>query len=205
MAGCCDEDTVVRQAAGQRRTLLIVLAINIALFAVEFTAGWIAASSALLADSLDMLGDALVYGFSLAVLQRGSTWKAVSAAVKGVVMLVFGLLVLGRTVDQVLTGGEPVSLIIALVALLALAGNSLCLMLLTRHRGDDVNMRSTWTCSRNDLIANSGVLVAAGGVAATGSHWPDTAVGLVIAGLFLRSSLGVLGDARASLRGATAG
>ena len=85
----------------------------------------------------------------------------------------------------------------AIVGVIALAANVVCLVLLTRHRGDDVNMRSSWICSRNDLFANAGVLIAAAAVAMTGSLWPDVAVGVVIAGVFLNSAFGVLRDARA--------
>ena len=202
MAGCCHEDDchITELRSRQARLLWIVLAINAVMFAVEFTAGWLASSTALLGDSLDMLGDALVYAFSLAVVARGTRWKAVSAGLKGGIMLVFGLVVLAEAGASALWGATPRSDLMTGVGVAVLAANAACLYLLTRHRGDDVNMRSAWICSRNDIIANVGVLLAAGGVAASASRWPDILVGVAIAVLFLRSAAGVLRDARRSYR-----
>jgi Co/Zn/Cd efflux system component len=107
----------------------------------------------------------------------------------------FGLLVLAEAVGKLIYGGAPLAGYMAGVGVLALAANTFCLVLLTRFRDDDVNMRSAWICSRNDLIANTGVLVAAGFVVATGSLLPDVIVGVAIALLFLHSSVGVLRDA----------
>ncbi|MES1945301.1 cation diffusion facilitator family transporter [Salinisphaera sp. PC39] len=204
MSACCDEDDahIAELRERQTRMLWAVLAINASMFLVEFTAGWLAASNALMGDSLDMLGDTLVYGLSLFVVARSDRWKAVSAGFKGTIMLGFGLLVLGDAVAKAWSGDTPQYGIMAAVGLLALLANTLCLVLLTRHRGDDVNMRSAWVCSRNDLVANSGVLVAAALVAGTGSRWPDVIVGAAIAALFLRSAIGVLGQARLTLTGA---
>ena len=87
-----------------------------------------------------------------------------------------------------------------IVGLIALGANTVCLLLLSRHRGHDINMRSAWLCSRNDVIANASVLIAAGGVALTGSGWPDILVGLAIAMMFATSALRVIRDARQQLR-----
>lgn len=202
MTACCDEnDSHIAELRGRQvRMLWTVLVINAAMFAIEFTAGWLADSNALLGDSLDMLGDTLVYGLSLFVVARSIRWKAVSAACKGTVMLGFGLLVLTDAIHKALFGGTPEAGIMAAVGALALAANTLCLILLTRHRGDDVNMRSAWICSRNDLLANSGVIAAAALVAWSGSRWPDVIVGTAIATLFLMSALGVLRQSYATLR-----
>lgn len=201
MPACCDENDshIAELRNRQTRMLWIVLAINAVMFVVEFTAGWLAASNALLGDSLDMLGDTLVYGLSLFVVARSTHWKAVSAGFKGTIMLGFGLLVLGDAIVKAWSGATPEHGVMAAIGALALAANTLCLLLLTRHRGDDVNMRSAWICSRNDLIANTGVLVAAGLVAWTSSRWPDVIVGGAIASLFLRSAVGVLRQAHLTL------
>lgn len=200
MAGCCcSEADPHLQAMRQRqaRMLWAVLAINALMFALEFSAGWWAGSTALLGDSLDMLGDALVYGLSLFVVARSLRWKAISAGVKGGVMLALGLLVLGEALAKTLSGHVPASSLMMGIGVLALAANIVCLFLLTRHREDDVNMRSSWICSRNDLFANSGVIVAGLLVAASDTVWPDVIVGAIIAALFLHSSIGVLRDAHA--------
>lgn len=197
MSDCCSsagcETAKLRE--GQAATLKAVLVINAVMFAAELTAGLVAGSTALLADSLDMLGDTLVYGFSLYVVARSDGWKAVSAFVKSGIMAAFGLFVLGQAVYKVLHPAVPQADIIGAMGLLALAANALCFGLLWRHRSADVNMHSVWLCSRNDIIANLGVLAAAAGVWLLHSQWPDVVMGLAIALLFMHSALAVFRDA----------
>jgi cation diffusion facilitator family transporter len=194
MDSCCEaKEEEVRSLRGKHRHVLtVVLIINAILFVVEAIAGLLADSTALLADSLDMLGDSLVYGFSLYVLWRSAEWKAMAAVLKGSVMAVFGLGVLVEGIYKVVAGAVPGAEAMGIVGFLVLLGNGICFLLLLRHRTDDLNMRSTWLCSRNDIIANISVLVAAGGVAYFRSVWPDILVGGIIAALFLRTALHVL-------------
>ena len=203
-AGCCDadDDALVALRDRQRTVLWTVLGINAVLFVVEFGVGWWARSTALLADSLDMLGDAFVYAFSLWVLHRGTRWRARAALSKGVVQLVFGLVVLGQAAWRAVDGTPPVADAMALMGLVALAGNTWAFALLWRHRSDDINMTSTWLCSRNDLIANAAVLAAAVAVWQFDSVWPDVVVGVAISVLFLRTARDVIRDARAELTAA---
>jgi Co/Zn/Cd efflux system component len=147
-----------------KKVLTLVLVINAVLFIVEGMAGLLAHSTALLADSLDMLGDSLVYGFSLYVLWRGEKWKAVAAIIKGVIMAAFGVGVLIEAAYKTIADVVPVAQTMGIIGLLVLIGNGLCFLLLFRHRSDDLNMRSTWLCSRNDILANVSVLLAAAGV-----------------------------------------
>lgn len=202
MAGCCEGKSCALDALRERqgRTLKVVLAINVVLFAVEFGAGIRAASTSLMADSLDSLGDALVYAFSLYVLARSERWRAAAALLKGIIMLGFGLAVAAALVGRLLAPVVPAAEIIGGFGLFALACNLTCLALLTRHRSDDINMESVWLCSRNDIIANVGVLFAGAGVALTDSMWPDVAVGAVIALVFLRSAFYVLTQALRQFR-----
>lgn len=197
MSDCCSnagcETAKLRE--GQAATLKAVLLINGTMFVAELTAGLVAGSTALLADSLDMLGDTLVYGFSLYVVARNDGWKALSAFMKSGIMAVFGLFVLGQAVYKVLHPALPEAGIIGAMGLLALAANAACFGLLWRHRGADINMRSVWLCSRNDIIANLGVLAAAVGVWLLHSQWPDVVIGLAIALLFMHSALAVFRDA----------
>jgi cation diffusion facilitator family transporter len=194
MNDCCEAKADELGALRSRHATVLwaVLAINAVMFVVEFCAGLISGSTALLADSLDMLGDSLVYGFSLFVVHRGLVWRARAALLKGTVMVLFGVAVLIEVAFKLRTGAPPAVPAMIAVGTLALAANGLCFSLLWRHRADDINLRSTWLCSRNDLIANSGVLVAAGLVAWSGSGWPDIVVGLGIAALFLRTAVVVL-------------
>ena len=189
----CD---VEKLQARQSKTLKLVLGINLGMFVVEFAAGIMARSTALLGDSLDMLGDALVYGFSLYVVSRNDAWKAGSAFIKSLVMAFFGLFVLAAAAYHLLYPAIPQFETIGLIGLLALTANGVCLVVLWQHRAEDINMRSVWLCSRNDIIANVSVLVAALGVWATHSQWPDLLVGVGIAALFLRSAFHVMTDAR---------
>lgn len=196
MTDCCSKAAceIEKFQAKQFKTLKLVLAINLGMFLIEFAAGLIAASTALLADSLDMLGDALVYGFSLYVVSRADSWKAVSALIKASVMAFFGCFVLGQVIYKLLNPMVPQFELIGLIGVIALAANGVCLMLLWRHRREDINMRSVWLCSRNDIAANISVLVAAIGVWFSHSQWPDLVIGLAIAVLFLHSAVQVYKD-----------
>jgi len=202
MGDCCNDKACELDALRGRQssTLKWVLGINAVMFVVELTAGLASGSLALLADSLDMLGDALVYGFSLYVVARGARMKAWAALSKGIIMAMFGLFVMGQAIYQMLFPHVPGFEVIGAIGLLALAANSLCFALLWRHRSDDLNMSSVWLCSRNDLIANVSVLLAAAGVWLTHSGWPDILVGLALAALFARSALLVLRAAVSELR-----
>jgi Co/Zn/Cd efflux system component len=202
MADCCNDKACEIEALRDRQSsvLKIVLGINASMFVTELTVGLLASSVSLIADSLDMLGDALVYGFSLYVVARGARMKAISALFKGSIMAVFCLFVSGQAIYRIIVPQVPVFEAIGLIGMLALAANSLCLALLWRHRSDDINMHSVWLCSRNDIVANVSVVFAALGVWLTGSGWPDILVGLALAVLFLRSALFVLRTATTELR-----
>lgn len=202
MRGCCEDKACELEElrASQSRTLWIVLAINAVMFVTELTFGLIAGSVAVQADSLDMLGDALVYGFSLYAIAKSMRWRAVAALLKGGVMALFGVGVLVQSIYKILYGAVPEAELIGTMGVIALAANGFCLYLLTRHRADDVNMRSTWLCSRNDIIANCSVLAAAGLVAVTGTLWPDIAVGLIITALFLKTACTVIKESVAELK-----
>ncbi|HIG44524.1 MAG: cation transporter [bacterium] len=201
MSSCCTETSceIDKLRDKQSKTLVVVLAVNCVMFVVEFSAGFIASSTALMADSLDMLGDAFVYGFSLYVVAKEDDWKARAAYAKSAVMFMFGVFVLFQVGTKLVYVEVPQYEIMGSIGILALVANSVCLYLLTRHREDDVNMRSVWLCSRNDIIANVSVLIAGAGVLLTASHWPDVLVGLGIAVLFIRSSMLVFKDAQSTM------
>ena len=202
MADCCNDKACEIEALRDRQSsiLKIVLGINAVMFFVELIAGLLAGSVSLIADSLDMLGDALVYGFSIYVVARGARMKAKAALLKGGIMAAFGLFVFGQALYKMILPQVPVFETIGIIGLLGLVANSLCLVLLWRHRADDINMSSVWLCSRNDIIANVSVLCAAVGVWLTSSGWPDILVGLGLAALFLRSAVFVLRGAKDELR-----
>ncbi|MHA3795603.1 cation transporter [Sphingomonas sp. YL-JM2C] len=196
---CCSKksNTLAELASkkDQRRVLIIVMVVNAVMFGAEFGGGLLAHSSALMADSIDMLGDALVYALSLYALHRGARWEAGAAIAKGAIILLFGIAVLFEIGDKIINGLPPSSAMMLVFGSLALAANLTCLTMLWRFRHANVNMSSTFECSRNDVASNIGVLVAAGLVALTGSAWPDIAVGSIIAVIFLRSAWRILSEA----------
>ena len=178
----------------QSNTLKIVLGINLLMFVLEISVGLSEHSISLIADSLDMLGDALMYGVSLYVLYFGSRMKIVAALLKGLMMAAFGVFVLAQAVYKIMEPSVPSYEAIGFIAILALLANGVCLSLLSRHLNDDINMRSVWLCSRNDIIANFLLLLAGFGVWLTDSYWPDCLVGIAVAMLFLVTSFNIIQD-----------
>ncbi len=123
-----------------------------------------------------------------------------AALLKGLIIVSFASFVLVHTTMKAMTDSLPVFETMGIIGGLALLANATCLYLLWRHRSDDLNMRSTFTCSRNDIISNVGVLLAALGVSVTNSKWPDIAIGYVIAVLFFASSWSILMESISQLR-----
>jgi len=190
------ETTAKACAAGEgramRRILWVVMGLNAALFVAEFSVGLWADSSALMADSLDALSDAGIYLLTLMVMAGSVRQRAGASLVKGALQGAFGVFVIVEVIRRAISGETPDAGLMTVMSLVALTVNLSAFVLLTRFRNEDLNMRSVWLCSRNDLANNIGVLIAAGAVAWTGTRWPDLVVGLVIAGLFLQTSLTVL-------------
>lgn len=197
--GCGEQAAALKRDGLRRRVLWAVLVINLVLFVGEFAAALWADSSALLADSADNLGDMLTYAISLAVVGGALRDRAWAALVKGGIQIVFGLAILLEVARKLLFGFEPVVPLIVFAAGAALVGNLVCLVLLTRHRNDDINMKSVWLCSRNDVIGNASVIGAALGIWLTGLVWLDLLVGAALAALFLQTGLSVVSEARRSL------
>ncbi len=206
MADCReDKACALEELRGrQGRTLVTVLVINGVMFAVVLTAGLLAQSTALLADSLDNLGDALTYALSLYAVSRDQRTKGWVAMFKAVLILSAAFFVVGQIVYKTIHPSLPVFETMGAIGLLSLATNGACLALLWKHREEDVNMSSVWECSRNDIASNVAVLIAAGGVWLAGSGWPDLLVGSLLAALFLWSALRVFRGAFGAVRaGAT--
>ena len=187
-----------------RRVLVVVMMLNLLMFVLEFGAGLIADSAALMADSVDMLADGLVYGISLYALDRSLKWRAGMALAKGAFILGLGLGVILQIVSKIVWGQPPESGIMLVFGTLALIVNLSCVGLLWPYRRHDVNLSSTFECSRNDVIANVGVIAAAVLVASTQSAWPDIAIAMIIAFLFIRSALRVTREAWPQFRSTAA-
>lgn len=204
MSGCCDNDcSIDALRERQRGTLQIVLGINAVMFLIIAAAALFGNSTALLADSLDNLGDALTYGLSLYAVSRGATAKAKVALFKGMLIFLVACAVGIQIIYKLFVPSTPIFEVMGAFSLLGLAANSVCLYLLWRHRHEDVNMSSVWECSRNDIASNLSVFVAAGAVWLTGSGWPDLVVALGLVWLLLRSAGRVISSAMVELRAAT--
>jgi len=191
---CCQKKSseLAKLNQQQSRVLWAVLAVNAGMFVVEFLSGIRSASLSLTGDSLDMLGDAIAYASSLYVINKGRKSLAKSALLKGMIMFLSAVAVLARATYQSFFNTTPELQIMGIVGVMALCANGFCLLLLTRHRSDNINMSSVWLCSRNDIIANLSVLLAAGLVLVTGSSWPDLAIGLLLTIVFAQSAGKVL-------------
>jgi Co/Zn/Cd efflux system component len=196
----CDDHDPGRGGAVFRRVLWAVLAINAAMFAIEVGAGLMAGSASLQADALDFLGDAANYAVSLFVVGMALRYRAMAALAKGATMGAFGLWVVGITGWHAWHGTLPQALTMGAVGSAALVANAASFGLLWKHREGDANMRSAWICTRNDVLGNLAVLLAAVGVFGTGTGWPDLIVAGIMAGLALQGAAVVVRRAWGELR-----
>jgi Co/Zn/Cd efflux system component len=206
VADCCEDKACVlaRLRERQAHALKAVLWINALMFFVVLAGGLLASSSALLADSLDNLGDALTYALSLYAVQRDERTKGRVALFKAALIFGAALFVTAQISYKLLHPGLPVFQAMGLIGVLSLGANAACLALLWKHRQEDVNMSSVWECSRNDIASNLAVLIASGGVWWVGAAWPDLVVGALLALMFLRSALRVFRGAFMAVRAAEA-
>jgi len=195
---CCPAPTSSTDVS-YRRVLWIALFANLAMFAVELVASVWSGSSALAADAADFLGDSANYALSLGAIALGGAWVSRVALLKGAAMSLYGVAVLAYAGWRAWLGVPPEPITMGVVGLLALAVNFSVAALLYRFREGDANMRSVWLCTRNDVIANIAVLIAAAGVFGTGTIWPDIAVAAMLAVLGLSSGRVVIRQARAEL------
>ncbi len=180
----------------QRRTLLIVLVLNVLLFVMLGLGGLFAESSALLANAADNGSDAIVYLISFLAVGRAMAWKRGAARLSGIMLLVFAAGVLIDVGRRWIVGTEPVGWTMIGLAVIAAVVNLICLALLRRQDGDDVNLRAARTFSFNDFASNGGILVAGGLVMVMDQAWPDLAVGLIVAGIAFKGGMDILRDAR---------
>ena len=180
----------------QSRVLWQLLAINAVLFVVELAVGWWAQSTGLIADSIDMLADATIYAIGLYAVGKAAAHKARAALLSGYFQGGLALLILVDILRRMIFGSEPVSLLMMGMGVLALIGNVICLLLINRHKDGEVHMRASWIFSKNDVVANVGVIVAGALVLWTGSRWPDLIIGLLIVGVVLRGAMQIIAEAR---------
>ena len=176
--------------ASERRTLWIVLGLNIGLAIAFFASGAFGDSSALIANGLV---ECLAQGD--AQMSRSATWKSGAANVSGGLLILFALGILYDAWRRYVGGSDPLGTIMIVMALVAAAINALCVWLLARLRDPDVNIRAANTFSWNDFAANLGIVAAGGLVAWLGTNWPDLVVGVIVAGIAAWGGVGILKDA----------
>lgn len=193
------EEEVVQARAAEESTAQVeagilkwLLAINGVMFVLELTVGWLAQSTGLIADSLDMFADAAVYGVALYAVGRSLRTKLRAAHLSGWLQLLLALGVLTEVGRRFVFGSEPVSALMMGFGLVALAANVWCLLLIARNRHSGAHMKASWIFSANDVIANSGVILAGVLVAWTGSRYPDLVIGLIIGLIVLNGAWRIL-------------
>ncbi len=187
--GCSANQSFDGSSPAYKRVLKLIIAINLTMFFVELAGGLSAGSMALLADSLDFLGDSATYTISLIVIGMPLATRAKAGLFKGLSLFVIAAWVLGSTVYRVFIEGVPEALTMGTIGFVAFAANVISAVLLLKYKDGDSNVRSVWLCSRNDAIGNIAVIAAASGIAATNSAWPDLLVAGIMASLFIHSAV----------------
>lgn len=185
----------------QSRVLIVLLAINATMFIFELGIGWYAESTGLIADSMDMLADAIVYGIGLYAIGKAAEHKAHAALISGWFQGALGVLIIVDVVRRILLGSEPASALMMGVGMVALIANIICLSLIQSHKDGEVHMRASWIFSKNDVIANTGVIISGGLVWVLDSRWPDLLIGSIIALVIFRGARHIIFDARQELAG----
>lgn len=194
MSGCGCEVEIKDQS--QRQVLYWLLGINATMFVIEMGIGLFADSTALIADSLDMLADAVVYGVALYAIGKSLLHKANAARISGYFQMALGLLIIIDIVRRSIYGSEPVSGLMMSMGAVALVANVICLVIIRKQKNDEVHMRASWIFSANDVIANLGVIFAGVLVFWLDSRWPDLIIGVIVSCVVLRGAKVILKDAK---------
>ena len=193
MSGCGCEVEIKDQS--QRQVLYWLLGINATMFVIEMGIGLFADSTALIADSLDMLADAVVYGVALYAIGKSLLHKANAARISGFFQMALGVLIIIDIVRRSIYGSEPVSGLMMAMGAVALVANVICLVIIRKQRNEEVHMRASWIFSANDVIANLGVISAGVLVFWLDSRWPDLVIGVIVSCVVLRGAKMILEDA----------
>ena len=180
----------------QKNVLLTLLLINAVMFVVEFVLGIYSQSTALLADSLDMLADATVYGIALYAVGKTVATKNHAAHISGIFQICLGLLVIVDVTRRFIFGSEPESAFMISVGLVALLANLVCLKLIAKHRKGEVHMRASWIFSKNDVLANIGTIIAGILVLMSGSRLPDLLIACLISFIVIKGGMDIIKDAK---------
>lgn len=181
----------------QSKLLWTVLAINLGFFLIEIIAGLLSRSMGLVADSLDMLADASVYGLSLWAVGSTVARKKSVARFSGIIQFVLaGLGIFEVSRRFIVMDTVPDYRTMIAVSVLALIANSICLYLLQRSKSDEAHMKASMIFTSNDVIINSGVILAGILVLVTGSKYPDLIIGGVVFLIVVRGAIRMLNLAK---------
>lgn len=190
----CDCEIALKDEM-QSKVLIALLAINALMFLIEMYFGIISQSTALIADSLDMLADASVYGISLYAVGKQPAIKINAARTSGILQIILGFFVLGDVLRRLIFGSSPETGLMIAIGFLALIANVICLLLIAQHKNGEIHMRASWIFSKNDVIANLGIILAGGLIYLLNSRLPDLIIGCVIATIVIRGGLHIVNDA----------
>jgi cation diffusion facilitator family transporter len=196
----CNESGQSSVSAEYRKVLWICLIANAVMFVAQMIASYAAHSVSLLANSADFFSDAANYGISLYVLNLSLRQKAKASLFKGVSLGLVGLWVAFETLHHALQPELPKPFIMAIISVVALAVNVGCAGLLYKYRGGDSNRESVWICSRNDAIGNIAVMIAAAGVFASNTIWPDIIVAAILGWLAVTGAWRIIKSAKKELK-----
>ncbi len=188
----------------QQGILIRLMFINGVMFLFEIGLGWYAQSTGLIADSIDMLADATVYAIGIYAIGKSLKHKANAALISGYFQGLLGTMIMVDIIRRVIVGSEPVSVLMMTVGIIALIANVYCLKLIDKHKDGEVHMRASWIFSKNDVIANTGVILAGVLVWASGSRWPDLIIGTLISIIVLNGARHIINDSKQELLKATA-
>ncbi|MCW8888738.1 MAG: cation diffusion facilitator family transporter [Gammaproteobacteria bacterium] len=193
MAGC--DCSVEISSKEESKVLITLLVINAMMFVVEIVLGVLSESTALIADSMDMLADATVYGIGLYAVGKAAIVKIKAAHISGLFQIVLGTAVAIDVIRRTIIGSEPESSLMIMVGIAALVANLICLRLISKHRDGEVHMRASWIFSKNDVIANIGIIVGGALVYLFDSRFPDLIIGLAISILVIHGGIHIIKDA----------
>lgn len=188
----CDLEIKNRE---ESKVLIVLLVINAFMFFAEIILGFLSQSTALIADSLDMLADAAIYGIGLYAVGKSPLVKIKAAYMSGIFQVILGVLVLVDITRRFLLGSEPQSYLMVSVGMAALLANLVCLKLISKHRKGEVHMRASWIFSKNDVIANLGIIIGGLLVYILGSRYPDLVIGFAISVVVIRGGILIVKDA----------
>ena len=193
MTDCGCEVEIKNREEG--KVLILLLSINAVMFVVEMVFGVVSESTALIADSLDMLADATVYGIGLYAVGKSKTVKISAAHLSGIFQVILGVLVLADIVRRFMFGSEPESFLMVVIGIAALIANVVCLILISKHKEGEVHMRASWIFSKNDVIANLGIILGGVLVYLLDTRYPDLIIGVIISLIVIRGGIGIIKDA----------